>query len=184
MPLEEQFYAEGDCTAISILLPEVDQVYGSLRQRYDSTWQQGSVAHISLLYPFIEPTRLSESDISTLQKLANRWHSFDLDIQGLCGFPEALYLAIEPHNTLMKMHRDLGQAFPDIFHYRIPWEGEPVFHISIACSASVPVLDQAVQDYLDMEIDQPQRFTVGDVALCQKISGRWQTAECFPLDGK
>lgn len=170
----DKYFAEGDCSAVSILLPEVDQLFGGLRSAYDPAWKEGSVAHISLLYPFIEPAKISDQAVQKLRKTAQNWPAFDLEILGLCGFPHALYLAIEPHEVLLEMHRDLKRTFPGINHYRTDWPDDPVFHIAVVRSDNPFLLDQAVQDYLDMALEMPLKIPVRNISLCLKLDGRWQ----------
>lgn len=92
----------------------------------------GVPAHLTLLYPFVEPTDLDRSVRRRLAAIASHHEAFEYRLGGLGIWPDTLYVAVQPARPFTGLQRELQAAFPDF-----PIYGEdPSFvfdpHVSIA----------------------------------------------------
>jgi 2'-5' RNA ligase len=89
-------------------------------------------AHATLLHPFIEPENLGLSVRRLLRDIASRHASFDYRLDRFAEWPDAVYVALEPIEPFVALHRDLQAAFPDwpIYGAGADFEFEP--HITVA----------------------------------------------------
>ena len=82
-------------TALVLLIPEAERVVGGWRARYDPAAGSGVPAHVTLLYPFLPPQRLTSEVLADLRQHFAEEPPLSLEFSGICAFPNALYLAPE-----------------------------------------------------------------------------------------
>jgi 2'-5' RNA ligase len=108
----------------------------TLRRRGNDNAPRGIPAHVTLLYPFVDPVDLSRAVRSTVAEIAAGQPSFDYRLTGPRLWPDAVYAAVEPDRQFLRLHHDLVRAFPGYSTY-----GRPGFdlvpHVTVAEGASV-----------------------------------------------
>jgi 2'-5' RNA ligase len=92
----------------------------------------GVPAHATLLHPFIEPEGLGPSVRRRLREVAEDHRPFDYRLSRQAAWPDAIYVAVDPVEPFVHLHRDLQAAFPDwpIYGAGSDFEFEP--HITVA----------------------------------------------------
>lgn len=129
--------AEADCASdrkvesaviVRVGLPDaLDQ----LRRACMASAAFGLPAHVTLLYPFLEPVDLADGVRVTLATIASRHPSFSFELSGPREWTDTVYAAVEPEAPFLAIHRDLAAAFPGY-----PIYGRPGFalrpHVTIA----------------------------------------------------
>jgi len=55
-------------TMIAALVPDAEPVVGPLRERLDPTARHGLGAHLTLVYPFTEPPRVTDATVAALRE--------------------------------------------------------------------------------------------------------------------
>jgi 2'-5' RNA ligase len=92
--------------------------------------------HVTLLYPFVEPTALDDRIRGVIASIASRQVPFSFEMSGPERWPDTVYAAVAPAAPFLEIHRDLAAAFPDF-----PIYGRPGFqlipHVTIAESQFV-----------------------------------------------
>jgi 2'-5' RNA ligase len=103
-----------------------------LRRRSVPDAPAGLPAHLTLLYPFVDPSRLDASVRVTVGAVAARHAPFDYRLVAAARWPDTIYVAVEPTKPFVALQADLGAAFSE--H---PIYGEPpgfafVPHVTVA----------------------------------------------------
>jgi 2'-5' RNA ligase len=100
-----------------VIYPKIKkEVINSFRKKYDPLINIIGF-HITLIFPVKVPTDITENDlIRHIQKIANSWEKFDIEINGLeLAWDNWLFLLIKKGNSkIIKLHDELysGQMNP------------------------------------------------------------------------
>lgn len=140
-------------TAVVAPVPAADPLVAGFRDRLDTAASWGVPAHVTVLFPFVDPASVDESMLSTLEDAVAGVSAFD------CRFPRSrwfgddlLWLDPEPAEPFRELTLALWAAFPD----NPPYGGahdDVVPHLTVAERrlADAPALhaaEQAVQSGL------------------------------------
>ena len=133
-----------------------------LRRRSVPDAPDGLPAHLTLLYPFVEPGRLDAAVRTAVGAIAARHAPFDYRLVGAARWPDTVCVAVEPEQPFVVLQTALAAAYPD--H---PIYGEPpgfafVPHVAVAEGAATddPArMDDPVWDALP----RPARATALEV---------------------
>ena len=139
----------------------------------------GVPAHATLLHPFIEPEDLDRAVRRWLSQVAADHPPFDYRLAGMAEWPDATYVAIDPVEPFVALHRDLQAAFPDwpIYGADADFEFEP--HITVADRAGK--LEPGVGDSPAWHtLPRPARADALDV-IATRPDGRWRLVWRIPL---
>lgn len=135
-------------TAVIAPVQEADAVVGKHRQTLDAAAAWGVPAHVTVLYPFIEPTAVDESVIATLMAAVSSVSSFDCCFRRTQWFGEdVLWLEPEPAEPFRTLTTAVWAAFPQ----HPPYGGahhDVIPHLTIAERrlADLPALQAAEND--------------------------------------
>ena len=150
-----------------------------LRRRRVGSAAVGVPAHATLLHPFIEPESLGPSVRRRLREVAADHRPFDYRQDRMAEWPDAIYVAVEPVEPFVRLHRDLQAAYPDwpIYGADGTFEFEP--HITVADRQGK--LEPGVRD-------NPAWRTLPRLARAEAIDviatrpdGRWRLVWRIPL---
>src|SRR6185503_13858349 len=83
-------------SALTVNVPEAEPYVGALRGRFDPAAKLGVPAHITVLYPFIPPERITHAVVRRVRDTLSSFAAFDFRLIRIARFPTALYLAPEP----------------------------------------------------------------------------------------
>ena len=170
-----------DKSSLVILVPEADPLVGNLRSRFDVSAICGLSAHVTVLYPFARPERLSAEHVDAVGELFAETPRFSFALEGVCGFPGVVYLAPRPCAPFDALTRAAAARFPEL----PPYGGlhpVPIPHLTVAVEKLAGDLDPVVADLLSAtEGRLPLACEARSIALAVKRSGRWSIAAEFPL---
>jgi len=169
-------------SALVILIPEVEVLVESFRNRYDPSAALGVPAHVTVLYPFKPPSELTPDVITTLTEMFSRVSSFDAHFTSRNFFlPNILYLAPEPDAPFRRLTEIVSERFPE----NPPYGGEfkeIIPHLTVAQADDslrlgliATEFDHQAKSFL------PINSLVREVALLDNESGRWQVRKKFDL---
>lgn len=150
-----------------------------LRRRRVGNAAVGVPAHMTLLHPFIEPEALRRSVRRTLRDVAAGHHPFDYRQARLAEWPDAIYVAVDPVESFVRLHRDLQAAFPDwpIYGADPDFEFEP--HITVADRQGK--LEPGVrEDPAWRALPHPAHAAAIEV-IATRPDGRWRLVWRIPL---
>jgi 2'-5' RNA ligase len=104
----------------------------SLRRRGVPDALDGLPAHLTLLYPFVEPAGLDATIRRRIGSVAGSHDPFEYRFLGAARWPDTLYVAVAPVEPFVALQADLAAAFPDHPIYGEPADFAFVPHVTIA----------------------------------------------------
>ena len=108
----------------------------NLRSQHDPSAAAGIPPHVTLMYPFLPPARLTESTIEELASLIRETPEFDFTLTRIREFEQGVvYLEPEPADPFVRLTGDIGRRFG-----LLPFGGQfgdvPVPHLTVAMPES------------------------------------------------
>ncbi len=126
----------------AVIVPvELPSALERLRLAYVPVGLLGVPAHVTLLSPFIPPSRIRATDVAALRRVLEPEVPFEFELSTTRAFPAeaqypgTTYLAPEPPDRFVRLTHAIWDAFPDY----PPFEGAYdaiVPHVTIADDAS------------------------------------------------
>ncbi len=168
-------------SALIVAVPEAEALVGGFRERYDPAASAGVPAHITVLYPFLPPHRLTPEILHALAALFARIPCFAMTLNEVRRFPDVLYLAPEPANALRELVIAVAERFPET----PPYGGlfpDIIPHLTFAHPRNGRSLDDIAEEFDAVAAGQlPIRARVAEVTLMVNTAGLWEFRERFPL---
>jgi 2'-5' RNA ligase len=166
-------------TALICRVPEAEPFISRYRARFDPSARRNVPAHVTILYPFIAPTRVDEHVISSLTAVARSIRCFDYRLAEAKRFPVALWLAPAPDDSFAALMAAVYRAFPEF----PPFEGKfdtVVPHVTVAHGDE----PQLCEIDLELKLALPRGGIVArcdEMLLIENSSGRWEPMHTFDL---
>jgi 2'-5' RNA ligase len=164
-------------SAVIVTVPEAEPVVGDWRQRYTLDAPAGMPPHVTILFPFVEATRLGEVE-ARLAELVGATASFDLTFARTARWPELLYLEPDPVEPFIALTRAVEREWPE----HPPYDGAHeaiVQHLTVAESADSSLLDRIAAD-VRMRLPISRRVREASV-FAEDDGGRWHEHCQLPL---
>jgi 2'-5' RNA ligase len=168
-------------SALAVNVPESEPYVGALRERFDPSAKLGMPAHITVLYPFMPPERITDAVIRKLRGVMSRFTAFDFRLVRVGRFPGvALYLAPEPAQPFIELTQGVVRAFPQYPPYGGQYDAI-VPHLTVAQAGA------AEHDGIEAELAAALPARVGIEASCNEVvllensSDRWKPMRSFLL---
>ena len=169
-------------TAVIVPVPAADPLVDRHRRHLDAAASWGVPAHVSVLYPFVEPADVDDQVIATLGDALSTVAAFDCCFGRTRWFgQDVLWLDPEPAGWFRDLTTSVWGAFPD----HAPYGGahdDVIPHLTIAERrlgdlAAVRAAEQAVQTGL------PLRTTIDKVLLIAgtQAPSSWRLLQEFVL---
>ena len=170
-------------SALIVAVPEVEGLVGPFRARHDPAAAEGVPAHVTVLYPFLPPQKITPQVERTLSELFAALPEFRASFTEVRCFPEALYLAPEPAKSFRQLTELVFARFPET----PPYEGrfaDVVPHLTVAHAAE-PASFDAIATELGRAAKGrlPIRADVREIVMIEKMNGRWRARMSFLLKG-
>jgi 2'-5' RNA ligase len=99
-------------SAVLVQVPEAEPVVGEWRLQYTFDAPAGIPAHVTILFPFVEPERLGEVE-ERLAELVAGTSVFDLTFTRTARWPEILYLEPDPAEPFVALTHAIEREWPD-----------------------------------------------------------------------
>ena len=167
--------SDGAESAVVVRLP-IPSALEHIRRRHDPVAGVGIPAHVTILYPFVDPDALVAGVRRELAAIAARHEPFRVRFERVGIWPGVVYLAPEPADRFSRLIDDLVAAFP----HHPPYGGafdEVIPHLTITESADAPSsIAAAAAGSLPFE----RPVTRLDV-LVENGIGRWHSRWRIPL---
>ena len=163
-------------------MPAAESLVGRYRRRLDPAAALGVPAHVTVLYPFVEPTAINESVIATLTTAVASVSAFD------CRFPrtrwfgdDVLWLEPEPAEPFRQLTIAVWDAFPQQPPYGGAHE-DIAPHLTVAERrwADLPTVEaaeQALQSELPVATTIERAFLIAGA----QAPGSWRVLHELPL---
>jgi 2'-5' RNA ligase len=142
----------------------------------------GVPAHLTLLYPFIEPGDLDPGVRRALAEVAARHAPLAYRLAGRAFWPDTVYVRVAPVAPFVRLQAELAGAFPTFPIYGRDAGFEFVPHVTIA---EGPAVDDSatVADTAWDALPVPDRASAIEV-IGQVGTGRWRTVWRIRLGGR
>lgn len=165
-------------SGLVLLTPALDDRFGDLRAVHDPAARQGMPAHVTVLYPFMDPKLITPAARARLAAAIAGFRRLELSFARVGRFPEALWLAPEPTEPLVALTRAIAAVFPGY----PPYGGQfPTLipHVTLAMGEGLDLgaLEPEVRRRLSPAIVQP----VASVSLFTTVQRRWREVDRFEL---
>lgn len=167
-------------SAFIVRVPEVESHVARLRERFDPAARLGVPAHVTLLFPFLSPDRISATVVEAALGIASAARAFPFRLATLQRFPGVLYLAPEPAAPFVALTRALVRRFPEF----PPYGGQfptIVPHLTVAHANDAE--REAAESELLASLPAPDGVSASchEITLIENSSGRWRPMHVFPL---
>lgn len=163
-------------SALALPLGEAEAVVSSWRARYDSSAPYGIPAHITVLYPFLDSSRLSDPVLGELRRDFAETAPLELCFAATRRFKGVLYLAPEPVAGLLELIGRLTRRWPETPPYG-GQHAQVVPHLTVAEGADEVLDDVACQ----VETGLPLRARLDMACLYVFAGERFELRAEFPL---
>jgi 2'-5' RNA ligase len=167
-------------SALIVVVREAERLVGDLRLRYDESARLGVPAHITLLFPFVPASELSQPVVARLARLFSTRPGFAFELASVGRFAATSYLAPSPAQPFIELTQAIWQAFPAC----PPFQGEfasVVPHLTTAHGNAAEAELAAAETASRLARHGPVRSNCRSVALFERSSGRWRHAHEFQL---
>ncbi|WP_405787332.1 2'-5' RNA ligase family protein [Streptomyces sp. NBC_00029] len=164
-------------TGLIIRIPEAESAVRGWRERFDHSARAGIPAHVTVLYPFLDESRLDPAVHSALADVLGGHRAFTLRFERCGRFPEVSYLVPEPDTQVRQLTRAIADRWPEAPPYRGRFT-EVVPHLTIAQGQEDAALKEIEADLTGR---LPFTARVSSVELMVHDGTEWRERASFAL---
>jgi 2'-5' RNA ligase len=164
-------------SALAVVVDETNSAVLDVRRRFDPYSHIGVPPHITVLYPFIEPSRIDEAVKDRIANAAKDRAAFEFRLMDIEAFPDAVYLAPEPAKTFVQLTQRLADEFPDY----PPFGGEfetIIPHLTVGWQSIGSPRDEIERQLRPV---LPLDCVAREITLLVEEDDGWSRAETFAL---
>ncbi|MFG3086894.1 2'-5' RNA ligase family protein [Streptomyces antibioticus] len=173
---EAQGFQAGQ-SGLIVRVPEAEPLVRAWRDRLDPSVRAGVPAHVTVLFPFLDASRIDDAVCAEIGEVLARHRSFEARFERCGRFPGVLYLAPEPDTGFRRLTEAIVARWPE----HPPFGGQfadPVPHLTIAQSQDEATVDQAEAD---LRTGLPVVAQISSVDLLVHDGTRWRWRASFPM---
>jgi hypothetical protein len=169
-------------SALVIPVPEAETLVEPFRTRFDPSAALGVPAHITLLYPFVEPRQIDHHTLGVIAACFEKFAPIDFTLGAIRRFPaETVYLEPNPGEPFRALTQAIWKQFPDRPPYGGIW-ADIVPHLSLGRFEDEAKLNEAMHDLtLAWSAALPIRARATEAVLIENEVGRWNARHTFKL---
>lgn len=172
-----------DETALVVLVPEVDESVVEFRSKYDSAVAAGLPAHITILYPFKNPSDIAKDVIDQLAVLFAEHSRFVFSLGSAKKFSNAVYLEPFPDGQFKELTEAVVERFPETLPYGGAFP-DIIPHLTIGRAEDSAEVSKMGTEYLLSSVGRaPIEAEADRVWLLVRRGDRWQPMVSFALSG-
>jgi 2'-5' RNA ligase len=120
---------------VAVLVPGAEPLVGAHRDELDPTARRGLGAHLTLVYPFVEPAEVTDATVAALRAAVAPVAPFRCTFGGLRWFGRGvLWLAPDPVAPFRDLAARIRRHVPDL----APEERELVPHLTVGLRRAAP----------------------------------------------
>ncbi len=171
-------------SALIIEVPEAEPLVHRWRLHYDPVAACGVPAHVTVLYPFVEPASCDESTLDEVRRAIVGAEPFEFELVRVDGFPGVIWLRPDPDERFRDLTKRVAAAFPD----HPPYEGrieEPQPHLTVAMvPAAVDQAELTSRIREDVDWRLPLHCSTSSLSLfVESEHDSWSRFGTLPLGG-
>ncbi|MEU1466306.1 2'-5' RNA ligase family protein [Streptomyces sp. NPDC005727] len=164
-------------SGLIVKVPEAEPAVQAWRDRLDPSARAGVPAHVTVLFPFLDESRIDSDTCAAISEVIGRQEAFEARFEHCGRFPGVLYLAPEPDASFRRLTEAVADRRPEA----PPFGGQfidVVPHLTIAQGQGDAVLEEAEAD---LHGRLPVIARVSSVDLMVHDGSRWQQRASFAL---
>ena len=167
-------------TGFIVRVPEAESRVRSLRDRFHPVARLGVPAHVTVLFPFMDPKTVNDDVLRQIRDALADARGFEFALTRVGRFPLTAFLTPEPAAPFIQLTQRLAGAFPAF----PPFGGQfqtIIPHLTVAHG------DPAQAEFAEAELsglmatDGSIQATCRSVELLENSSGVWKQMHVFPL---
>lgn len=166
-------------SALIVPVPEAEPLVRDLRDRFDPAAPAGVPAHITVVYPFLDPDVLTTSITRDLEAMIAGVPVFRFELNAIARFPGVVYLVPEPAGPFTGLTAAVATRWPEAPPYGGIYN-DVIPHVTIAHTSEADSIEKI---RTSIEPALPVGCTAGEVLLVTSNDGRWSVRERFALGG-
>lgn len=166
-------------TGLVVRVPEAEPAVRAWRDRHDPSARAGVPAHVTVLFPFLDESRIDAAVRAELAATFARFDACDLRFTRCGRFPGVLYLAPEPDEALRHLTQAVAARWPEAPPYGGAF-ADVVPHLTVADGPQDEALD-AIEARLLPAL--PVTTRLASVELIAYDGAKWHVRASFPLGG-
>ena len=168
-------------SAVIVSVPEAEPVVGHHRRVLDESAPWGVPAHVTVLFPFMNPDALDDDVHAKLSRAVATVPEFTATFGSTAWFDDkVLWLAPDPVEPFRALTTSVAAAFPE----HPPYEGahdDVVPHLTVGQDAAPETL-RAVERQVQPALPVQKRVTEVQVIVGRpEVGGSWDVIARFPL---
>jgi len=167
-------------SALIVRVPQADPFVARLRERFDPAARLGVPAHITVLFPFASPERITPARLEALRAIAASVRVFAFRLARIERFPGTLYLAPEPVESFVALTEALALKFPEF----PPYGGEfdtIIPHLTVAQGTPEELRAAERELRAAWPVQGIEVPACSQLSLIENSSGRWKPMSEFAL---
>ncbi|MET9793070.1 2'-5' RNA ligase family protein [Streptomyces canus] len=164
-------------SGLIVRIPEAEPAVRVWRDRLDPSARAGVPAHVTVLFPFLDESRIDSGVLTAVGEVIGRHRPFEARFEHCGRFPGILYLVPEPDIPFRRLTEAIAERWPEA----PPFGGQfdkVVPHLTIAQGQDDAVLEEAEAD---LRRRLPITARVSSVDLLVHDGTRWQQRASFAL---
>ncbi|WP_181923936.1 2'-5' RNA ligase family protein [Streptomyces inhibens] len=164
-------------TGLIVKIPEAEPAVRAWREQLDPSARAGVPAHVTVLFPFLEESRIDSAVCAAVGEVLEGHRAFEVRFESCGRFPGVLYLVPEPDTQF----RQLTQAIADRWPQTPPFGGQftdVIPHLTVAQGQQATALKKVEADLLGC---LPITARVSSVELMVHDGTGWHERASFTL---
>ncbi|MFE7358150.1 2'-5' RNA ligase family protein [Streptomyces sp. NPDC057543] len=164
-------------SGLIVRVPEAEPAVRAWRDRLDPSARAGVPAHVTVLFPFLDESRIDDGACAAIGEVIGRHRPFETRFEHCGRFPGILYLVPEPDLPFRRLTEAIADRWPEAPPFGGQFD-EVVPHLTIAQGQDDAVLEEAEAD---LHCRLPVTARVSSVDLMVHDGTRWQQRASFAL---
>ncbi|MFG1665184.1 2'-5' RNA ligase family protein [Streptomyces sp. Y7] len=164
-------------SGLIVRIPEAEPAVRAWRERLDPSARAGVPAHVTVLFPFLDASRIDRRACAAIGEVVGRHRAFQARFDHCGRFPGVLYLAPDPDTPFRRLTEAMAERWPE----NPPFGGQfddVVPHLTVAQGQDEALVQKAEADLLTA---LPIVTQVSTVDLLIHDGTRWRQRASFPL---
>ncbi|MFD8263381.1 2'-5' RNA ligase family protein [Streptomyces griseoluteus] len=158
-------------------VPEAEAAVRARRDRLDPSARAGVPAHVTVLFPFLDESRIDDGACAAMGKVIGRHRPFEARFEHCGRFPGILYVVPEPDLPFRRLTEAVAERWPEAPPFGGKFD-EVVPHLTIAQGQDDAVLEEAEAD---LRGRLPVTARVSSVDLMVHDGTEWRQRASFAL---
>ncbi len=164
-------------SAVVVPVPETEPIVARWRKRFDHSAAEGMPAHITVLFPFLPPSRLTDDVLAKLREICAMVPLLDVEFATTSRFPDHMYLEPRPAGEFIALTEAIAASWPETPPYGGAFP-DIVPHLTVAGGIHEEQLREIEADILSR---LPIKTHLNHACLYIYDAGRWQVAASLPF---